>query len=175
MKSDGMRLGFLAGVVAGCILVVLFLWMTKKDGSIRCKYDERQQLVRGRGFQYGFFSWMIFNGIEILLDVGFEKQYMDTSMSLYFGMVVGVAVYVSYNIWHDGYFSLNENPKRAISLLVAMTVLNGACGAFRVHEGLLENGVLTLLNGANLLLAVAMLLILSVLFVKWHSDQKRTE
>lgn len=175
MRSEGMRLGFLIGVLVGCFLWVFILKMTRKGRNLKCKYDERQQLVRGCGFKYGFFSWMIFNGACITTDLGFEKQYMDTPMVLYCGMVVGVAVYVMYSIWNDGYFSINENPKRVIALLIAITVLNGACAASRIQEGLLENGVLTLINGANLFLAVASLLILIVLFVKQYSDKKKPE
>ncbi|MDE7313903.1 MAG: hypothetical protein K2N87_20150 [Eubacterium sp.] len=175
MGNYGMRIGFLTGMLVGCFLVLLFLKMTRKDGSLKCKYDERQQLVRGRGFQYGFFSWMVFNGIYITIDLGLGKKYMDTSMVLYCGMVVGGVVYIIYSIWHDGYFSLNENPKRLLFLFITITLLNGACAFERIHEGLLDHGVLTLINGANRFLAAAAVLVLIVLFVKWYSDSKKTE
>lgn len=169
------RTAYLAGVAFGCCLVLLLLKAAKKGGSIKCKYDERQQLVRGRGFKYGFFGWMAFNGIYIFMDIGLEVQCMDTSMVLLSGMLVGVMVYASYCIWNDGYFSLNENPKRAMAILAAASLLNIACAAYRIQEGLLENGVLTFLNGSNLSVAALSVILLAVLFVKWGSDHRKPD
>lgn len=169
------RMGFLAGVLSGLLVVVLLLKLMRKDGSLKCKYDERQQLVRGRGFQYGFFGWMIYDGVCILTDIGFEVHLMDLSMTLFSGMMVGTVIYVSYSVWHDGYFSLNLNPRRLMSMLGAMTVLNISCAAVRIHSGLLEQGVLTFFNGSNLLMAVASLLLLGVMFAKWFKDRSNPD
>jgi len=174
-NNEMIRMGFLVGIIVGCCAVILFFKLSNTDGSIKCKFDERQQAVRGRGFKYGFFGWMIFNACCIVTEIGLEEQYMDTSMTLFCGMLVGVAIYGSYSIWHDGYFSLNENPKRVMIILVAVTILNLACAVYRIHNGLLENGQLTFLNGCNLFVAVTALCLLAVLYAKRCSDRRHTE
>lgn len=174
-ESEMMRLGFLTGIIIGCCFVIWFLKVTKRDGSLKCKYDERQQMVRGRGFKYGFFGWMIFNAVCIVTDIGWEERYMDQSMTLFCGMLIGIAIYASYSIWHDGYFSLNENPKRIMAILIVVTMLNIVCAAYQIENGLLENGVLTLLNGCNLSVAITSLFLLIVIFVKWNSDRRNLD
>ena len=44
-------MGVVCGILVGLLLMVVILKLTKTDGSLKCKYDERQQLVRGKGFQ----------------------------------------------------------------------------------------------------------------------------
>lgn len=173
--NEMIRIGFLTGIILGCCFLVLFLKVTKKDGSIKCKFDERQQLVRGRGFKYGFFGYIIFNAACIVTDISLEKWFMDMSMTLLCGMLVGVAIYGSYSIWNDGYFSLNENPKRIVPLLAVITMLNMLCAAYRIHNGLLENGKLTFLNGCNLFTGTTCLFLLLVLLVKRGCDHRKAE
>lgn len=169
------RMWFLAGVLSGLFVLVVLLKMMKKDRSLKCKYDERQQLVRGRGFQYGFFGWMIFDGVCILTDIGLEVHVMDLSLTLFSGMLIGTVIYVSYSVWHDGYFSLNLSPRRFMSMLVVMTVMNIACAAFRIHSGLLEHGVITFFNGSNLLMSVVSVFLLGVISAKWFRDRSNQD
>lgn len=72
---------FIIGLVlvfaVSALLVLLLLKTTKNDGSIKCKYDERQELVRGRGFKYALFT---------------------------IGAIIGMMVYVIYAIWNEAYF-----------------------------------------------------------------------
>ena len=49
-----MALGMVTGLVLGLILFIIILKVTKKDGKIKCQYDERQELARGKGFKYGY-------------------------------------------------------------------------------------------------------------------------
>ena len=110
-----------------------------------------------------------------MADTGLEVHFMDLSMTLFCGMVIGIAIYVSYSVWHDGYFSLNENPKRVLSILIIATVLNMACAVYRIHNGLLEHGVLTFLNGANLMIAIVAVFLLAVMFVKWVAERRNQD
>lgn len=169
--NEMMRMGFLTGILVGGIGILLFWKLTKKDGSRKCIFDERQQIVRGQAFKYGFFGWMIFDGLCILADTGLQIQYMDKSMELFSGMLVGLIIYGSYSIWHDGYISLNENPKRIMAILTAAALLNMACAAWRIQEGLLENEILTFLNGANLFVCMTAVLFLILMLVKRNRDR----
>ena len=71
--NESMVLGILCGLLIGGIVVVIILKLTKEDGSVKCKYDERQQLVRGIGFKYGFLccsSIIFFMAWQILRQKG---------------------------------------------------------------------------------------------------------
>ncbi len=174
-NNEMWSLGFFVGLLVSGILFIILFKIVKKDSFIRCRYDERQQLVRGRGFKYGFFGCMIFGMIYILSDVGLKMQYMDTSMAVFLCIMIGAVIYVVYSIWNEAYFSLNENPKRITLLLTAVGVLNIVCSIYRIHEGLFENGVLTFINGSNLICGICILIILVVLIIKNCSDQRKAE
>lgn len=176
MSNDGMmRMGFLTGIIAGCVLLLLFIRLSKRNGAGKCNFDERQQIVRGRGFKYGFFAWLIFDAICIVTDIGLEERFMDMSLTLLCGMLVGLAVYASYCIWNDGYVSFNQSPKRIMAILAAGGVLNLVCAVYRFQQGMLENGKLTFLNGSNLLVAVTALFLLAVFIAKQCTDRRDTE
>ena len=174
-NNEMMWMGFLTGIVTGCCLLILFIRRSKRNGSGKCTFDERQQIVRGQGFKYGFFAWMIYDGICIVTDIGLEEQFMDLSLTLLSGMLIGLVVYASYSIWNDGYISLYQSQKRIMLILAAAGILNLACAAYRFHDGLLENGKLTFLNGSNLFVAVTALFLLAVMTAKRCTDRRDME
>lgn len=167
--------GIFSGLVIGMILVIVLLRLTKKDYSLRCKYDERQQLVRGRGFKYGFFTLMIYDifygwGMDAL-----DQQYIDDVTAMIFGVCLGVAVYASYCIWHEGYFSLNENPKRVLLVFGILAVLNFIIFAVQIlHGTVMEDGVITY-HCVNLLSGVLFIFIFIVIFAKWFCNRREVE
>lgn len=168
--------GFLCGMAAACFLVVLLKKLVYKGSLFKCRYDERQQLVRGRGFQYGFFGWIFFTAGYIVLDTGFGKRYLDTSMALFLGLMIGAVIYASYAIWHEGYFSLNIYPKRFMGVMTAVTVLNIICSVHFIFEGeLCRDGMLTFFGGSNLVCAAASLTVLFVLAAKYGYDHRKAE
>lgn len=174
-NDEMMRMGFLTGIIVGCVLLLLFIRLSKRSGSGKCSFDERQQIVRGRGFKYGFFAWLIFDAVCIVTDIGLEERFMDLSLTLLSGMLIGLAVYASYCIWNDGYISLNQSPKRIMIILAAGGILNLVCAAYRFQQGMLENGKLTFLNGSNLFVAVTALFLLAVFIAKRCADRRDTE
>lgn len=171
------RMGFLAGILSGGILAILLVRLTRTDRTFKCKYDERQQLVQGRAFKYGFFGWMLFDAFCILADLGLEVRWMDRASLLFSGMLVGITVYASYSIWYDGYFSLNQKPAQVLSILVSIAVLNAVCAVRQiyVHQGLLENGVVSFYYSCNLFMAAVSVFLLTVVAVKYRFDCKKAE
>lgn len=167
--------GIFSGLVIGIILVIVLLRLTKKDYSLRCMYDERQQLVRGRGFKYGFFTLMIYDifygwGMDAL-----DQQYIDDVTAMIFGVCLGVAVYASYCIWHEGYFSLNENPKRVLLVFGILAVLNFIIFAVQIlHGTVMEDGVITY-HCVNLLCGVLFIFLFIVIFAKWFCNRREVE
>ena len=169
-QSMAYLLGFMVG--AGLVLVVtfvaiiVFMKATKKDGSIKCKYDERQELMRGRGFKYAFFTLLIYNFIAPMSDIMEVELPVDNYALFMIGAIIGLLVYVVYAIWNEAYFSLNENPKKIMIVLGLIGGLNLAIGVMHIlHGTILTNGKLSV-NSVNLLLGIVFVIIFATLAAK---------
>lgn len=140
----GVIIGVLVGIIAWSIVIPLFLKLTKTDGAIKCKYDERQQIVQGKGYRYAFFVLILYNFFLGLLDSLLEIRYADMGTEMILGVLFSVMVYVVYCIWNDGYFSLNENIARVLVGFGIFALINVALGMNNLRfGGLVENGRLT--------------------------------
>ena len=82
------------------------------------------------------------------------------------GICLAVLVHVVYCIWHECYFSMNEEPKRVLILFAIISVINVI---ITVRQGLagelIENGMLTN-QCANLMVAVMFGIIMVALAIK---------
>lgn len=168
--------GILIGVLAGLLLVIVILKVTKKDGSIKCRYDERQEKVRGRGFKYGFFALLIYNCVVALIIVVVDscegKRYVDDATLMLFGILFGVFIYASYCIWNEAYFSLNENRGRVFIAFAVIALVNFIIAAVNIMNGtMMKNGVLTF-QCMNLLCGIMLVLIILEQAVKSLCDKE---
>lgn len=173
--DTAIAIGIGCGLVFGGILTAIILKLTKNDGSVKCKYDERQTLVRGRGFKYGFFTLMVYDLIYGFLDMALERRYADNFTALFMGVCLGVLVYVSYCIWNEGYFSMNENPRRVLAAFAIIAVINFSVSAYPLtHDELLTDGMLTY-HCTNLVCGLLFVVIFLELLVKWLMGRKEEE
>lgn len=161
----GYVIGVSAGAMAGILLVIAILKFSKKDGSLKCRYDERQELVRGRGFKYGFFTMVIYEAFNMWYGSFLERMIMREVITA-FGIFLGIVVYAGYAIWNDGYFSLNENHQRVIVSFVAIAVGNILLGLARIPgEDFFVDGAIGY-PAVNLMMGVMALCLLGILLVK---------
>jgi len=169
-------LGFALGAFVAVIIGVLFIFAMKKytktDNSLKCKYDERQQLVRGTGFKYGFFTLIFYNVAAAFLISVEKRQYVEHAALLLAGILLGVFIYGAYCIWNESYFSLNENPKRVIIVFALIALLNFGVG-YRgfLHGVLIEDGMLTV-NCLNIFCGVLVLMLFFVMVAKHICKEK---
>lgn len=172
---SSMSIGVICGVLVGVVLVAFILKATKTDGTMKCKYDERQQIVRGKGFKYGFFTLMIYNFLYAAVESSMERRYMDTWTAMILGIAAGVLVYVSYCIWNEGYFSLNESPKRVMIAFVLIAAINLVLGGIQIRRGgVIVDGVLTA-QCMNLICGGMFLIVFAVLFAKRIRNKREAE
>ncbi|MBE5880438.1 MAG: hypothetical protein E7288_10780 [Lachnospiraceae bacterium] len=167
-----LKISFIFGAAIGLTVVGIVLAITKNGNKTKCEYDERQELVRGRGFKYGFFSMLIGNGIFIMLKVLGVTLFDNIEAAMMISIIIGVCIFASYCIWNDGYFALNENRRK---LYIVLGVIGGiniivSIGNI-VHGSILEEGRLTLQSG-NLFVAIVFIVIFIVLLLKQIKDGK---
>lgn len=158
--------GVYAGVIIGIICVVFLLALTKNGDSAKCKFDERQELVRGRGFKYGFFTLLICNFIVFLLEMSDVPVYAETEVIVVINCLIGISIYVIYCIWNEGYFALNENRKRLMVAFAVIGVANLLVSAVNIAEGtMIENGKLTF-RSLNLCCGLLLIVVFVTLLLK---------
>lgn len=167
--------GIVTGIVVAVLLVVLMGVLFRKQGGVgfgRAKYDERQQLARGKAFRAGFFTVLIYEVIYALGDLlGLRWTIPFTGVMI--GLFLGTAVFGVVAVCQDAYLSLNEKPQGWLVLWGIIILSNGVCVADQiVHRELVQNGLLTanwlnaLCGGLFVVILVAQLL---------HSARARRE
>ena len=134
---------------AAFIAVQVFkIIMFKKDKDYS-DYDERQELIRGRAFRYGFLTMAC--------------------------LMVGCLVVILYDIWQDAYWGIRQTSgsNAAIVLMVAVMVMQYL--GFRGHANagdVIVDGVLTWDGGIYLLIFAFFALIIVNLLLKAWADKR---
>lgn len=154
----GKMTGILTGVVIGLVVLVVIFVICNKNRKLKTEYDERQQILRGNGYRFGFYAMTVWAGIQILLaamDIELPLQPVTQAFSCIF---VGVLADVLYCIFHDAYWGLNNNRKRYMIAFLIIAALNFAIafGAYK-SGNLIVDGKLGAV-GTNLLCAILFLL-----------------
>ena len=150
----------IAGLLISICLVVVFLALITKGKKMQSpKYDERQELERGRGFKYAFFFLLTYYLLLIVAFDATDAVTPDYGALIGFGIITGIAIYVIYCIWHEAYFALNQKT-------VTVMILFGFIGLFNlgIAIGSYVNGVLIRNGrfGVNILNLFCALLFLAV-------------
>lgn len=131
----GKLIGILVGFVAGIFLVAVLLTFARGKHWVKekCNYDERQRLVRGKGFQYGFFVLLI--GCAILTCFGSVlAQFIGYPIMIFFVLCLGVLTYAVYCIINDGYFALNDKPIRFHIIFIILAIVNVVLGIAAIYQ-----------------------------------------
>ncbi len=171
-----MAIGTLTGLAVGLLIVAIILKVTKKDGSMKSKFDERQSNVRGKGFKIGFFTLMIYDGIYGLLGLMLDKPLTDPFAGMVIGICLSAAVYVVYCIWNNAYFSLNENPKKLLFAFGIIAFINLVPGSINIMRGnVVTDGILNfrIVNFICGLLFIIIFLALSARKIKDRSEMEQ--
>lgn len=104
----------------------------KKDGDgvavyPKNEYDEYQQILRGRGYKYAFYSLLAalycLYMLAELAGIRFPQAFY-----FWFLMYVGISVQVGYSLWSGAYFPINKkevgiSPKQFFILSSCMVVV----------------------------------------------------
>lgn len=168
--------GFIFGVVVSGLLlgsgVLIGMKKSKTDGRLFAKYDERQQLVRGKGWKYGFFTMVGADAIyAVVVDIlGFVPCHSVVSATA--SIILGVMVYCVYCIMHDGYYGLNENRRTCNMIFLFIGLANLVISIMGIiHGEVIVDGQISL-KATNLLCAILMFVILGASIIKEAIEKK---
>lgn len=133
------------GIIFAILLTRLILVKTKTDKSKKCRFDERQEVIRGKGFKYGFFTMLICNGLFLCMNIAEFPMCAELEVLIVIGSFMGIGVWIVYCIWNEGYFALNEDKGRIMLLFAVAAIMNLCVGGFAlVHGTIVQNGKLTI-------------------------------
>lgn len=173
--NEMLAIGLILGVLVGLGLVVFILKTTKTDGSIDCKYDERQELARGKGFKLAFFVLLLYNAFFAGMTICLEKTFISPDTAAILGICIGIAAYVGYCIWNDAYFALNENRSRLVVAFTIAFLANLLLGIVGVYQGeIIKEGVLTF-RSTNFMVAGLGLFVAVMCLLKNIRDKKEVQ
>lgn len=161
MYHTGLFLGLLTGMLAGVIVVAILF----RKKVLDMHFDERQELARGKAFQYGFCTLTVClyaYGVTELI----AGHWCDVLAGVTICMALSMGVFAVTCICRDAYLSLREKPKQVITMFALLSVINLGFGAMYILDGaLVENGVLTF-RAVNPIAGLLTLFILIVYVVR---------
>ena len=170
MENTSYVLGMILGVVIA-LAVLLILWKAKGT-SLKGKYDERQELVRGRGYKYAFFTIVILVFLYMIVDMlGITDMMPFTHSSLAIAILfIGVMVYAVYCIRNDAYFGIGQNRRTYCILLGFIIVLNLLSAVMNLRDEPFEGGKLALGPCMQILCVITFGVVLISLLIKGRED-----
>ena len=164
---------FALGLMVGLMVAV---WVLTRKARRSKHYDEMQQKIRADGYRLGFFTTLLMMVVLIFLTELGISRYISPAFGLLTVMMVGVTVFALYCIRHEAFLSVGDKGKSYVMVFALVTVCNGAVALMRLLEGeLLENGVVTLSSGAQLLMFAAFLPLLIALLIRQKQSGKEAE
>ncbi len=159
--------------VIGVLLFVIILAIVQSENSMKRNYDERQELLRGRGAKYGLISMMFLNAVLYLLESVGVQLPMSAGIAVILSVFVGAGVYAMYCIWMDAYFALNQRTGSVAGGLFIIGVINLVIGTTALLDGgIIQNNQLTE-RSLNLFCGIMMITLCgSMLLKKVYSDRE---
>lgn len=167
MKMDfAYAAGFAVGLI-GVLVVFFIIWKVK--GSIsKGYYDERQELIRGRGYKYAFFTVMGLLAAYLVADgTGVLEMIPFTGAAIAFAILIaGVLVYALYCIKYDAYFGVGMNKKSYKILMLFVIGINAFSVIMDFMTGSYDGGKIALGPSMQILCVIVFSVILIALQVK---------
>lgn len=165
---------YAAGLAFGILTAVIILLIFRKFNKNKLKgtFDERQELVKGRGYKYSTFTFLIMLTLYLLTESfgAFETLPVTRELALFFIIIVGVLVYAVYCIMNDAYLGVGTNMRSYRALMWIIIVLNGVSAIMGFREGAMVEGKLDFGPFASLLCCLAFVIVGLAFYLKGRSE-----
>ena len=155
MISKEYAAGFAVAILTALVIFVI-IWKFGKQ-SMKGKFDERQELVRGRGYKYACFTILGLIALDMLAESFgvFNTTPLTQTLVLFCILLTGVMVYAIYCVRNDSYFGVGQDTRRYRALMWIIAVCNAVSAVTGFMEGAVINGKLNFGPWAALLICIA--------------------
>ena len=170
MISKEYAAGFAVAILTALIIFII-IWKFGKT-SMKGKFDERQELVRGRGYKYACFTILGLIALDMLADSFkfFETTPLTQTLVLFFILLTGVMVYAIYCVRNDSYFGVGQDTRRYRALMWIIAACNAVSAVTGFMEGAIVNGKLNFGPCAALLICIAF----AILGIAYYARKRET-
>lgn len=170
--STGYASGMAFGIVTALIICFIVWKLSRK--TMKGRFDERQELVRGRGYKYACFTLLGLITVYLLAESCsvFERIPVPRTLALFFIILAGVMVYALYCIRNDSYFGVGTDQRTYSAVMWVVIVCNAISGISGLRSGAMVDGKLAFGPCASLLFCLAFVIIMVSLNVKKRSLTK---
>lgn len=149
-------------IIFMALLIVFFIFTLKQ--SKKSNYDERQELIRGRGYKYGFLTILSLDAIFLILN---GQVKVSSLLMIMIPLFAGVWVFSMYTIWNSAYFALDQNKVKLFSWIF---VIIGVMNCIKGIEGLIKKTLMDS-NMYYLFVGIFLFSIGVMLIYCFHRDQ----
>lgn len=171
-----MSTSYAAGLAVGIVTALVIFFIIKKflKKSMKGTFDERQELVRGRGYKYACFTMLIMLTLDLLLESfdAFETLPVTRTLAVFIMILVGVMVYALYCIKNDSYFGVGTDTRTYRAVMWIVIVCNAVSGFTGLKDGAMVDGKLSFGPCASLLFCLAFVIIMITLRIKQNNMAK---
>lgn len=169
MGMSTRQIAFILGLAVSLLVIGGLNAYLRRRGQEK-EFDERQMLIRGRAFQYGFFAMLLFNTVYTLLVL--DRPLMVDGLSGLLSMFFGLMVFAVACIRRDAMFAVGKKPRTYVLIWVVTVLAQIPVSAKNLAEGrVMENGLLTF-HALPLASAACFMVILAATLLKLLSAEK---
>lgn len=164
--------GVAVGIMFGLLLCIILFKVANRNHKLQTEYDERQKEVRGRAYQYAFYTIAFYEVAMMIMSMGEFSLPVEEPILHFGGIILSALVLAVYSIRNGAYWGLNNNHRRYAIILLVAGILNAIPVVNSlVHGGMVEDGKLSFpfLN----LLVLIVLLVLGAALLMEHAAEKR--
>ena len=170
--STSYAAGLAFGIVTALIIFALIWKFSKK--SMKGTFDERQELVRGRGYRYACFTMLGLLTLDLLIEsLGvFETLPVTRTLAIFIMILAGVMVYALYCIKNDSYYGVGTDTRTYRAVMWIVIVCNAISGFSGLRSGATVDGKLAFGPFASLLFCLAFVIVMISISIKQHNMAK---
>jgi len=167
---------YAAGLAVGIVTALIILALVWKFGkkTMKGNFDERQELVRGRGYKYACFTVLALITLDLLAESysAFDALPVPRTLALFFIILTGVMVYALYCIKNDSYFGVGTDIRTYRAVMWVVIACNAVSGFMGLRDGAFVDGKLAFGPCASLLFCLAFLIVMVSLWIKQSNMAK---
>lgn len=116
--------GMVFGLMVGLVIAAILLKVANKDHKVKTQYDERQEMIKGRGYKYSFYTMIFAEVIAMFLEMSGIELPIESYLVHTIAILIGALVLCVHSIWNGVYWGLNNNRRTYSIIIVLAVVLN---------------------------------------------------